>query len=383
MRYFEKALIVIIPLFVILSSTGCSETTQDQTKPIISNVNISNITETSATVSWITNQPSRSVVLFGTSTSTKERTVISDQQLVTNHNITLTNLESNNTYYLEVLSENAEGNTAVSTSYHFMTLAGTVKTPSEPSRDIENIKEAAQVYLNYEKSKQWDAMWSTLHPDSQALFGSKDEFIQQKQREENDNGEVSLKSFAIVNIEIIPQWTFASEGNLIGTDKTYSNVAQIQVLLTYSTPLKDEERSWIMHSVNYNSKWTFLNVKRGYTQSTNTRKIVIKYSRETTQQVGRFTARWTYTYLILTLDIENQGCDSFRVTPSLFQVVINSIEYSSKSIKPDNVLGTVDLLNGEEVTGKIVFEIPKIVVNADYRLVYNVLQPYDIEWIQQ
>ena len=377
MKYFKKALLTILPLLVTLSGIGCGEEIQGGAKLTISSVIISNITDAGATISWTTNQPSGSTVQFGTSASTKERTVISDQKLVTNHSITITNLESNNTYYFEVVSDDAASNRAVSTGYHFATLAEVAKTPSDQSNNIENIREAVQAYITYEKSEQWDEIWSTLHPDSQALFSSKDEFIQQ---EKNDNAEVSLKSFTIVNIEIIPQWTYASEGNLVGTDKTYSNVAQIELIITYSTPLKDEERSRTMYSVNYGGKWTFLHGKRGSTQSTNTSKIVIKYSSASVPRVGSYAARPGNTYLIFTLDIQNQGCDSFRVDPFLFKAVVSKIKYPIKQIAIENPLGKVDLSNGDKAAGKIAFEVPK---GALLRLVYEPLQSCDIEWIEQ
>ena len=390
MRYFEKALLVILPLLVMFSGIGCDGGTQTGAGLTISNVTASNISATSATISWVTNQSSHSEVYFGTFLSGQDRRVVSDQELVPNHSIILSELKSNQTYYFDVFSKDAVGNKAVSTGNRFVTLA-----PSSQSDDTKDIREAVQSYLTYEKSKQWDNTWSMLHPDSQALFSSKDEFIQQ---EEKDNAEGSLKSFSIVDIGIIPQWTFASEATFVGTNKTYSNVAEIQVILVYpaepTSPEpqdgepkvqepKDKQLYVKMRSINYGGKWRFLLSKPGATQPTDTRKIIIKYSSDIARQVSYFTAIKGYTYLTLTLDIQNQGYDSFGVKPSLFKVIINSVKYSSKPIALKGVLEPANLANGGNVKGKITFEVPENVTTLGYQFVYEGSYSYTIEWIKQ
>jgi hypothetical protein len=85
-------------------------TEQDTTPPIISNVASSEITYNSGKITWDTDEPSNSKVIYGTTTpptGTK-----SDSSLVTSHSITLTNLLSETTYYYEVQSIDQDGNTA-------------------------------------------------------------------------------------------------------------------------------------------------------------------------------------------------------------------------------------------------------------------------------
>lgn len=92
--------------------------------PTISNIAISNITTNSATITWTTDQPSDSLIQYGTTTSYGSSAT--DSTLTTSHSITLTNLASSTTYHFKVTSTN---------SYGFSTTSGdnTFTTSSPPS----------------------------------------------------------------------------------------------------------------------------------------------------------------------------------------------------------------------------------------------------------
>ena len=91
----------------------------------ISSVAAGNITDTSATITWITNELATSLVNYGNTTTLGS--TVSDGTLVTDHAITLTNLTPATLYYYEVSSTNAEGNTTVDSNggayYTFTTAA--------------------------------------------------------------------------------------------------------------------------------------------------------------------------------------------------------------------------------------------------------------------
>ena len=87
-------------------------TAAPSTTPLtISSVAAGNITDTSAIITWITNEPATSLVNYGNTTALGS--TASDGTLVTDHSITLTNLTPATLYYYEVSSTNAEGNTTV------------------------------------------------------------------------------------------------------------------------------------------------------------------------------------------------------------------------------------------------------------------------------
>jgi len=85
----------------------------DNTPPVISNINHTVNNETSATVTWTTDEPSSSSVQYGISADTLNSS-LSVGTLVTSHTINLGGFLPNTTYYYRVSSTDASTNTATS-----------------------------------------------------------------------------------------------------------------------------------------------------------------------------------------------------------------------------------------------------------------------------
>jgi len=68
-------------------------------------------TDGSAVISWITDRPSSSQVLYGADTSCPNSTVV-DTRLVTDHSVRIIGLEVNTSYYYRIKSMDADGNIA-------------------------------------------------------------------------------------------------------------------------------------------------------------------------------------------------------------------------------------------------------------------------------
>ncbi|MBI5183022.1 MAG: fibronectin type III domain-containing protein [Nitrospinae bacterium] len=97
----------------------------DITPPVISDVAVLDITDTTAIVTWDTDEPSDSVVKFGT-TSGEYTDSISDITLVTSHSQKLTSLTPDTTYYFIVNSADSSGNPTESQEHSFKTLTSTI-----------------------------------------------------------------------------------------------------------------------------------------------------------------------------------------------------------------------------------------------------------------
>ena len=95
--------------------------------PTITNVGVSNITNTSAVISWTTDQPSSSMVNFGPVSYTSSTPV--NPSLVTSHSVTLANLTQGTTYNFDVVSVNSGGATATSPNATFMTTGSVPAAP--------------------------------------------------------------------------------------------------------------------------------------------------------------------------------------------------------------------------------------------------------------
>ena len=94
------------------TSSTQSFTTLDETDPVISDIEVVDITTTSARVTWDTNEDADSTVSYGlTSSYTNTET---DEELATSHSILLTDLTSGTTYQFQVLSTDASSNQAFS-----------------------------------------------------------------------------------------------------------------------------------------------------------------------------------------------------------------------------------------------------------------------------
>ena len=76
--------------------------------PVISNVQVSNVTNTSATITWDTDVPSDSKVQYGMTTSYGSTTPV-DPTYVTSHSVTLTGLTPGTIYHYRAISDNANG----------------------------------------------------------------------------------------------------------------------------------------------------------------------------------------------------------------------------------------------------------------------------------
>jgi hypothetical protein len=89
--------------------TTQSAAQSDTTPPVISNVRVTNITATSATITWTTNEPADSQVKYGT-TSSVTQTTPRDATVVTSHSVTVTGLTPNTSYFYRPVSRDAAGN---------------------------------------------------------------------------------------------------------------------------------------------------------------------------------------------------------------------------------------------------------------------------------
>ncbi len=100
------------------------DTAPVSTAPVISAVTATNITNTSAVITWTTDQASTSLVNYGTTTSYGSSSTPSSTP-VTSHIVTLSGLTPGATYDYEVVSANANGSTT-SVNYTFVTPSSTV-----------------------------------------------------------------------------------------------------------------------------------------------------------------------------------------------------------------------------------------------------------------
>ena len=96
-----------------------------------------------------------------------------------------------------------------------------------------------------------------------------------------------------------------------------------------------------------------------------TKEIIIKYSSTTMDQIGEWNkADPCYTYLVVSLDIENNGYESFFTNAYFFSVIVTNVKYDPACLMLEDELKSVHLLDGGKISGKLEFEVPKEVTSA-------------------
>ena len=113
-------------LAVSADFTFTTQAPPDLTPPVISNLLVSDLTSSSATISFTTDEPADSQVEYGT-TAAYENSAFFDATLLTNHVHNFLNLLPNTLYHFRVLSKGFAGNVATSTDSTFTTAANISK----------------------------------------------------------------------------------------------------------------------------------------------------------------------------------------------------------------------------------------------------------------
>jgi hypothetical protein len=140
------------------TSADVTFTTPKPPPAVISNVQVTGITNTTATVTWTTDIVSTSQVNFGLTTAYGSSTV-ADPTMVTTHSQTLTGLTPGQTYHLQVVSTDSYAQVSASTDASFATI------PSAPV--ISNTQATAIT------NSGATITWTTSTPaNSQVSFGT-------------------------------------------------------------------------------------------------------------------------------------------------------------------------------------------------------------------
>ncbi len=110
------------------TATAVNDTiTLDTTAPSISSVSSTGVSQSSATITWTTNEIATSYVEYGTTTSYGSNTTLNTTK-VTSHSQTITGLTSGATYHYRVSSSDSAGNSKTSADYDFTTSSGSDST---------------------------------------------------------------------------------------------------------------------------------------------------------------------------------------------------------------------------------------------------------------
>jgi type VI protein secretion system component Hcp len=133
----------------------------DATAPVISSPSVSSVTQTTATISWTTDEPADTQLEYGTMTSYGTFTPL-DQTLVTSHSQTLTGLTAGTLYHFRIRARDASMNLAISGDFNFVTANDSDTTPPDISGVTASAITASSATI----------LWTTSEAaDSQVEYG--------------------------------------------------------------------------------------------------------------------------------------------------------------------------------------------------------------------
>ncbi len=150
-RYMNSSRLIslLAALFVIVANVGMTKVfaqSGDTDSPVISNVEINEVTDKSVTITWETDEEADSAINYGLQPDLGiARVPLPDRR---SHSITLNNLEPGKVYYFRVISADEDGNQGISADYQVQT-SGTVQegssdgqgqssTPSETTTTVSS-----------------------------------------------------------------------------------------------------------------------------------------------------------------------------------------------------------------------------------------------------
>ena len=126
--------------------------TTDEIPPVLSNINVVNITDTSATVQWQTNEASDSRVSFGLNTGYGNEQF--NENLVINHSIDLYGLRADTIYHVQVESRDNSSNVTLSEDFTFQTAREADIIPPVISNIIESDITESSITISWQTDEK-------------------------------------------------------------------------------------------------------------------------------------------------------------------------------------------------------------------------------------
>jgi hypothetical protein len=157
-----KSVIIIVNVVQGETTENCNLTfsVSDGLPPLITDVKIASLTENIATITWLTNELSDSVIEYATGAIGLAYTMIaSDTSMVTSHTLELTNLKPGQTYHFRVRCRDFDKNEGISSEYQFTTPTG--NAPAAPTGFYVGIAT---------ESEKLDLMWVSNTEDDLAGY---------------------------------------------------------------------------------------------------------------------------------------------------------------------------------------------------------------------
>jgi hypothetical protein len=188
----------------------------DATAPVISNVQVTAITNASATITWTTNENTDSKVEYGTTNT--YGTNSTDASLVTNHSRVLTGLTQNTTYHYKITSKDSSNNTISSADATFKTLYTDQTDPIISNISVSAITQTgATVAWQTNEEATSTIYWSTVTPINELTAFKNIDAVLKTDNTYNITGLIANTTYyyKIVSTDASENVSSSSEGSIV------------------------------------------------------------------------------------------------------------------------------------------------------------------------
>lgn len=144
------SLVLVLFVFLVYAQTFSHVWAASNVPPNISNVQVTNVGDSSVTINWNTDIPADSLINYGLQEDYGiVRIPVADR---TSHTVTIKNLEPGRTYYFRVVSADTNGNQGISANYKVLT-TGTPQSGSEAGQGSQTQTQQNQTVQNQSQSQ--------------------------------------------------------------------------------------------------------------------------------------------------------------------------------------------------------------------------------------
>ena len=236
----------------------------DTTPPVISNIQVKNITASAATITWTTNEASTAQAEYGLTTSYGNLTPL-DSSLLTIHSVTIIGLSSFTTYDFRVRSRDAAGNEAVSGNRTFTT---SNTPPVLTSFTVDQTSGVAPLYVNFAASAtdpdgyiaryEWDF-------DGDGVYDTNTQGVSTTTHTYTNPGTYNAKvritdnggASAVSNIVIMRVNSPANQPPVISLFQGQPGIARALQPVTFTVIASDPDGSVIQYRFNFDGNGTY------------------------------------------------------------------------------------------------------------------------------
>jgi len=215
----------------------------DTTGPVISNIQVINISTDSATITWETDEVANSTINYGETDGYGHQ--VSDSAFETSHSMDIIGLDPATLYHFQILARDGSGNLTTSADNTFTTLSGAeLFVPGSP--DLLAISTSV-LNIVIDPNENENSVTYLINETSTGKYLQSDNTLEDTQVWQTYNSWGSLLGSNIIGLTENTQYTFQTKAKNVGEETDWSESSSVFTLINKpeSLSLIDSEADFI------------------------------------------------------------------------------------------------------------------------------------------